>query len=159
MLTGSKRKGEEGKKYWRCSSFRGKRGTEIEGRMFTPEPMYRPSDKPHNIKRRKDPQERQMLCTDIRIPAGEPERAFIKAWNRLVDNKETYLPEWQKIVRGDDLLKAYRARELIGMVEQVGHIESIPYGLMLKTLDYIEIGIDAKPEVIFMAGTRVRINE
>ena len=40
-------------------------------------------------------------------------------------------------MRGKDLLKAYRTRELIGLVERVRHIESIPYGLMLKTLDHI----------------------
>jgi site-specific DNA recombinase len=100
-----------------------------------------------------------MLCTDIRIPAGEPERAFIKAWNRLVDNKETYLLEWQKIVRGDDLLKAYRTRELIGLVERVRHIESIPYGLMLKTLDHIEIGVDGSMMVVFLAGIMVQIDD
>jgi site-specific DNA recombinase len=159
MLLESKKIGEEGQKYWRCSTFKGKRGAEIEGRMFTPEPMYRPSNKPHNIKRRKDPEERHMLCTDIRIPAGEPERAFIKAWNRLVDNKETYLLEWQKIVRGDDLLKAYRTRELIGLVERVRHIESIPYGLMLKTLDHIEIGVDGSMMVVFLAGIMVQIDD
>lgn len=156
MLLGSKRKGEEEKKYWRCSSFRGKRGAEIEGLTFTPPPRYtKPvTDKysRYRAKHRKLPQERQMLCTDIRIPAGEPERAFIKAWNQLVDNKEIYLPEWQKIVKGEDLLKAYRARELIGLVEQVGYVDVLPYDLMLRTLDYIIVGIDGGVEIVFLKG-------
>ncbi len=159
MLKGSKRKGEEGKKYWRCSSFRGKRGAEIEGRMFTPLSRYtKPVTDRHSryrAKHRKLPQERPMLCTDIRIPAGEPELAFVKAWNRLVDEKEVYLQELEQIAKGEDLLKAYRARELTRLVEQVGHIDVLPYDLMLKTLDHILIGIDAKPEVTFMAGTRL----
>ena len=95
-----------------------------------------------------------MLWTDIRIQAGEPVFAFVKAWNRLVDEKEVYLQELEQIAKGEDLLKAYRARELTRLVEQVGHIDVLPYDLMLKTLDHILIGIDAKPEVT-LAGTRL----
>ena len=160
MLIGSNRKSEEGKKYWRCSSFIDKRGTEIKGRMFTPEPRY---TKPvtdrysrYRAKHRKLPQERQMLCTDIWIEEALPEQAFIKAWNRLVDNKETYLPEWERAINGEDLLRAYRARELLRLVKQVGHIDSLPYELMMKVLDCIEIGTDAKPEVIFLGGPGLR---
>lgn len=80
-----------------------------------------------------------MLCTDIRIQADEPELAFIKAWNRLVDEKEGYLPEWQQVICGEDLLSAYRTRELIVLVEQVGHIDAMPYWMMLKTLDHIAV--------------------
>lgn len=90
-----------------------------------------------------------MLCTDIRIPAGEPELAFIKAWNRLVDDKERYLLEEQQATNGNDLLKAYRTRELMRLVKRVGHIEAMPYDLMLKTLDHIEIGIDGELDVVF----------
>jgi len=149
MLVGSKKKGEEGTKYWRCSSFVGNRGTEIEGRTFTIIRPDRGSTKPYNIRRRKKPKERPMLCTDIWIPASEPELAFIKAWNRLVDDKERYLLEEQQATNGNDLLKAYRTRELMRLVEQVGHIDAMPYDLMLKTLDHIEIGIDGELDVVF----------
>jgi hypothetical protein len=159
MLLESKKIGEEGQKYWRCSSFRGKRGAEIEGCTFTPSPRYtKPVTDRHSryrAKHRKLPQERQMLCTDIRIPAGEPERAFIKAWNRLVDNKEIYLPEWQRAINGSDVLKAYRAGEMIRLIEETGHIEMMAYELMLKTLDYLEIGADYEVKVIFLDGTKV----
>lgn len=97
MLIGSKKKGEDGKKYWRCSSSRENQGTEIAGRMFSPLPRYsKPVTDKHSryrAKHRKLLQERPMLCTDIQVPAGEPELAFIRAWNRLVDEKEHYLPE------------------------------------------------------------------
>jgi hypothetical protein len=149
MLVGSKKKGEEGTKYWRCSSFVGNRGTEIEGRTFTIIRPDRGSTKPYNIRRRKKPEERPMLCTDIRISASEPELAFIRAWNRLVDKRERYLLEWQKAICGNELLKAYRTRELMRLVEQVGHIDAMPYDLMLKTLDHIEIGIDGELDVVF----------
>lgn len=159
MLLESKKIGEEGQKYWRCSSFRGKRGTEIEGRMFTPPPRYtKPVTDRHSryrAKHRKLPQERPMLCTDIWIEETLPEQAFIKAWNRLVDEKEVYLQEWEQIANGEDLLKAYRARELTRLVEQVGHIESLPYELVMKLLDNIEIDVDGSMMIVSLAGIMI----
>lgn len=155
VLIGSKKKGEEGTKYWRCSSFIGKQGTEIEGRTFTIIRPDRGSTKPHNIRRRKKPGERPMLCTDIRISANEPELAFIKAWNQLVDERARYLPEWQQAIYGNELLKAYRTRELMRLVEQVGHIDAMPYDLMLKTLDHIAISVDSRIMIVFLAGIMV----
>lgn len=82
VLSASKRVGEEGRKYWRCSSFRGGRGVEVAGRTFTPKPMALWSKQPdssharYRAKHRKLPAERQMLCTDVEIPAGVPEQAF-----------------------------------------------------------------------------------
>lgn len=105
------------------------------------------------VKRRKAPLPRQMLCTDIQIEAGKPEQAFIVAWNRLVDEQE-----WEQTIDCDDVLKCYRAKELIRLVEKTGHIDMLPYELMLKTLDYIEIGIDGKVDVIFLAGTRIEFD-
>ena len=93
-----------------------------------------------------------MLCTDILVPAGEPELAFIQAWNRLVDEKESYFLELRHTMDGRDLMHAYRARELIRQVQEVGHIDTIPYGLMLKTLDHFEISMDVSIVVIFLAG-------
>jgi len=52
------------------------------------------------------------------------------------------------------VLKAYRARGLIRLIEENGHISTLRYELMLKTLDHMEIGLDGKPEIIFLGGTR-----
>lgn len=155
ILIESNRVGEEGRKYWRCSSFKGKRGTEIAGRMYVPHPMYRPWNNPHNIKRRKKPQERQMLCTDIRIPAGEPEFAFIKAWNRLVYEHERYAREWDLNFNSSDILKDYRAGELIRLLDETWRIETVPYEVLVKTLDHIEIGVYGELDIIFLAGLRI----
>lgn len=35
------------------------------------------------------------------------------------------------------------------LVKQVGHIDAMPYDLMIKTLDHIEIGIDGELDVVF----------
>ena len=157
VLLESKRVGEEGRKYWRCKSFHGSNGKEITGRTFTPMPLHRSSQNPEVIRRRKDPEPRQMLCTDIQIGEGMPERAFIRAWNKLVDEYEVFAPVWKEAVEGDDVLKAYRAREMMSLVKDTGYINEMPYELILKTLSHIEIGHDNTIELVFLAGVNIKV--
>ncbi len=100
-----------------------------------------------------------MLCTDIQIPAGEPERAFIKARTNWLITKKSICRMAAGYQLGGDVLKAYRAGEMIRLIEETGHIEMMVYELMMKTLDHILIGMNLSMEVVFMTGTRVRINE
>ncbi|HNX29458.1 MAG TPA: hypothetical protein PKN87_08640 [Syntrophomonadaceae bacterium] len=74
--------------------------------------------------------------------------AFIQAWNHLVDGKVGYSPEWQR-AEGEDLMKDYRARELMDLSVKMGRIKRMPYELMLKTLDHFEIGIDGMASLFF----------
>ncbi|HEX3017159.1 MAG TPA: recombinase family protein [Caproicibacter sp.] len=119
----SKRLAEMGEYYWCCPKYR-------EGR-FTPNGP-------------------DTCCNDLRIPDALPEQMFIQAWNRLVDEYDRYLPELQQAANGSDLLKSYRAKELMRLVEQTGHIDSMPYELMLKTLSHIELVSISVIRVIFI---------
>ena len=83
-----------------------------------------------------------MLCTDIQIEEGVPDKAFIKAWNRLVDNYKEYLPALKEAIDGEDVLSEYRAKKMIKLIEEYGHIDEMLYELMLRTLSHIEIGHD-----------------
>lgn len=56
---------------------------------------------------------------------------------------------------GNDLLKAFRARDLTHLVESVGHLDVMPYTLMIRVLDHIEVGLDGSVIVIFLAGTQI----
>ncbi len=50
-------------------------------------------------------------------------------------------PKWQQIIENEDELQRYHARELMGLVKETGHIDAMPYELMLKTLDHIRLGL------------------
>ncbi len=92
----------------------------------------------------------------IRIAAGKIEDAFVSAWNKLADEKE-----WKQIIDSDgqgmDILLRYRAKELRRLTNDIGIIDTMPYELMLKTLNHIEVDTDAKVTVVFLAGTRVKM--
>jgi hypothetical protein len=156
MFLESKRVGEKGRKFRRCSSFNGERGTAVEGRTFTPKPMAKWSKDPdssharYQAKHCKPPEARQMLCTDIRIEEGEPEKVFIEAWNRLVDGKGKFIES------GGDLLELFRAKELHRLIKEIGIIDTAPYDIILKTLNHIEIECDGKIKVVFLARAIVQ---
>ena len=147
----SRRVGTEGETYWRCSSFHGNHGTELEGRTFTPEPMATWTKNPDRYKYcpRKPPVERSMLCTDIQVPVKAPEAAFIAAWNTLVREKAKIR------AGGDSALAKYRASELMGLLESTGEIHAFDYALSVRVLDCIEVWPGGKLTVSFLAGIRI----
>ena len=55
-------------------------------------------------------------------------------------------------------MKAYRIKEISRLVSETGQVASMPYKLMLKTLDHIKIEPDGAVEVIFLTGTKIMIN-
>lgn len=152
MILESKRVGESGRRYWRCSSFKGEHGLAIEGQLFTPKPHHRISTNPNVIRRHKDPLPRQMMCTDIEIDEQAPVQAFITAWNRLVEIMEE--DPRAKIGRGDncDLLQKYHGDRLMQLLYGIGRFDTMSYELMLKVLDHIEVGRNGRLRVIFLVG-------
>lgn len=164
MLLKSKRRGYEGRQYWRCSSFIGKNGTPIEGRTFTPPPMALWSKAPDShhakrrLKKRKLPEERQMLCTDIEIDAGLPERAFVKAWNLLVSHRVRYIASFKNLAAtAENPLIRYRANEFIRLLEMESGAKQFDYAFSLKVLDHFEVCDDGKLSVVFLMRTKFTI--
>ncbi|HEY9059242.1 MAG TPA: recombinase family protein [Pseudobacteroides sp.] len=162
MMLKSKRVGEEGRKFWRCSSFIGENGTVIDGRTFTPPPMALWTKNPdsrhakYRVKNRKLPQERPMLCTDIQIEAGLPEKVFVKACNQLISHRARYLASLNRIGnKTDDLLMKYRVKEMSHFIENGQRLVEFDYPLSLKLLDHIEVTLDGKLSVIFLTGIKI----
>jgi len=90
-----------------------------------------------------------------RLSRDDPTQAFITAWNHLVENKEQYEAEWVSAIGGEDLLKGYRANELIRLIREFGVIEDLSYELMIQILSHIEVGVDGQIRIIFLSGTEV----
>jgi len=164
MLLRSKLVDDTGRAYWRCSSFRGKRGLPIEGKTFTPSPMplRLKGAVPRCVmvrreKERKLPVPRQMLCTDIQIPAEEADKAFMRAWNFLVSHGLRYAASFREMAKdGKDELIRYRAREMGRLLDR-GRIREVDYSLMNQVLDHVEVTGVGRLAVIFLTGTRVTV--
>lgn len=112
----------------------------------------------YRAKKRKLPQDRAMLCTDIQIDEGLPEKAFIKAWNLLVSHRMKHIASFKNLAATtDNLLLKYRADEFVRLLETVGTIKKFDYDFSLKLLDHIEVFNDGRMIVVFLTETRVTI--
>ena len=99
-----------------------------------------------------------MLCTDIRVPAEDADKAFMRAWNFLVSHGMRYTASFREMARdGKDELFRYRAREIDRLLDEWGRIREFDYGLCNQVLDHIEVTADGKLAVIFLTGTRVTV--
>lgn len=130
----------------------------VDGRTFTPPSMALWSKYPdsryahYRAKHRKLPKEQQMLCTDIQIPVGVPEKALVRAWNRIVSQGLQ-----STAAESEDTLMQYRANEMVRLISEVGRIEAFDYELLLKVLDHIEVKPEGKLAMIFLEGTRITV--
>lgn len=160
-------KNEEHKEeaYWRCRSFLWNHGMPVEGRTFTPAPMKLWSKAPdsrdaryYREKKRKLPVPRQMLCTDIQVPAVEADKAFLRAWNFLVSHGLRYMVSFRETARdGKDVLVRYRAGEMARLLQEKGRLRELDYGLMNQVLGHIEVTMEGRLAIIFLTETRVTV--
>jgi DNA invertase Pin-like site-specific DNA recombinase len=87
-----------------------------------------------------------------RIPVEEVERLIVRSWNELVDRRRDLLRSTDKT---GDLLTNYRIKDLKRQVQVYKHIKVMPYALLIRVLDHVEIRADGKLTIIFLAGTRM----
>lgn len=69
------------------------------------------------------PKSRPILCTDVRIPIGLPQKAFVRASNLMVSKQMRYKATLRTSVdTADDILTRYRAEEMLTLIDEVGKI-------------------------------------
>ena len=67
------------------------------------------------------------------------------------------MKDWQNSIDTKNILEKYRVTELIRLIDEVEKIKKLTCGLILKTLDYIEIDSAGKVEVVFLEGIKVKL--
>lgn len=98
-----------------------------------------------------------MLCTDIRVPAEETDKAFIRAWNLIAGHGMRYVASFREMARdGKNELIRYRAKEMIRLLDR-GRIQEFDYSLMNQVLDHVEVTDVGRLAVIFLTGTKVTV--
>lgn len=93
-----------------------------------------------------------MYCTYIKIPIEDIDRAFISAWNHLVDNPEELL------ITHDDPLTAYRIKEHKQLLSQ-GKINKINAEIVRRVLDHIVVQDYGEIRVKFLSSVKVKIGD
>lgn len=82
-------------------------------------------------------------------------KAYLMAWNALVENRESFLEQWKRQMQGEDLLAGYRVEKFVEYTEDVKPLKEMDTDFMLKTLDHIKVFEDGTLLVIFLDGSEI----
>jgi len=92
-------------------------------------------------------------CNNRHVDDNVFEKTFIDAWNAVVENKEQFIDKWKVMAGGDDKLKAFKAKQLIGLMEPGVNEFSVEF--MLKVLNHITVFEEGKLSVELLEGTQI----
>lgn len=83
------------------------------------------------------------------------EKAYVMAWNSILENREYFIEKWKEQKQSENLLKGYRAERFIELVIGAEPIQKLETDFMLKTLDHIKVFEDGTLMVVFLDETEI----
>lgn len=82
-------------------------------------------------------------------------KAYLMAWNALVENRETFMERWKEQMQSENLLEVYRAEKFIEYTDGAELLKEMDTDFMLKKLDHIKVFEDGTLLVVFLDGTEI----
>lgn len=117
---------------------------------------YTPSTQ-RNVTRRNrgEVQSYYMGCSNRHVEEETLVKAYLMAWNALVENREAFMERWKEQMQSENLLEGYRAEKFIEYTDGVQPLTEMDADFMLKTLDYIKVFENGTLLVVFLDGTEI----
>ena len=103
------------------------------------------------------PVPRQYLCSDTRVEADYPYKAFVKAWNHLVSRKQRYLVTIYNSKSAEDILLRYNATVMYKLLSESDRLKEFDTRLFRKTVERIDVSPPDKLTFVFKAGVKVTV--
>lgn len=97
-------------------------------------------------------------CANCHVEEETLVKAYLMAWNELVENREIFLEQWKQQMQGD-LLAGYQAEKFVEYTKDAKPLKEMDTNFMLKTLDHIKIFEDGTRRVIFLNGTEIECKQ
>ena len=91
-------------------------------------------------------------CTEENVKESALQKAIVIAWNSIVENRDRYLPGWQRMATEGDALQRYRGRLMIAITED-GPLEAAVPELTRMMLEEIRVKSPTELTVSFLDGT------
>ena len=95
-----------------------------------------------------------MGCANRHVEESTLEKAFVMAWNWILENKEYFLRKWAEQEKSEYLLEAYRAKDFRKLVNNVV-IKEMDINFMLRILDCLKIFDNGRLLLVFLEGTEI----
>ena len=96
-----------------------------------------------------------MGCVNRHVEEETLIKAYLMAWNALVENREDFMEQWTEQLQSENLLEGYRAEKFIEYTDGAEPLTEMDTDFMLKTLDHIKVFEDGTLLVVFLDGTEI----
>lgn len=96
-----------------------------------------------------------MGCANRHVEEETLIKAYLMAWNALVENREDFMEQWTEQLQSENLLEGYRAEKFIEYTDGAENLTEMDTDFMLKTLDHIKVFEDGTLLVVFLDGTEI----
>ena len=94
-------------------------------------------------------------CANRHVEEETLIKAYLMAWNALVENRADFMEQWTEQLQSENLLEGYRAEKFIEYTDGAEPLKEMDTDFMLKTLDHIKVFEDGTLLVVFLDGTEI----
>ena len=94
-------------------------------------------------------------CGNRHVEESTLGKAFVMAWNGILENRDYFWKKWEKQKKSENLLEVYRAMDFQELAKSGQPLEKMETDFMLRVLDHIKVFEDGTLMVVFLDGTEI----
>ncbi len=94
-------------------------------------------------------------CGNRHVNESTLEKAFVMAWNTILENKEYFGKKWEAQKVRENQLEAFRGMDFPNVTKEDKPIQKMQTDFMLRVLDCIKVFEDGTLMVVFLDGTKI----
>jgi len=96
-------------------------------------------------------------CNSESLKEADLHRAFIMAWNVILENRTEFFPKWEEQSHSDNPLMAFRARQFIKATESTEPMRVLDCALVSKIFDHCTVEPLGIINFYFLDGTQLGV--
>lgn len=94
-------------------------------------------------------------CGNRHVDESTLEKAFVMAWNAILENKEYFWQKWEAQKESENQLETFRGMDFQNVTKEEKPIQKMETDYMLRVLDCIKVFEDGTLMVVFLDGTEI----
>jgi DNA invertase Pin-like site-specific DNA recombinase len=96
-------------------------------------------------------------CSNDSLWETDLHRAFVTAWNAVLEQRGEFLPNWESQAQSDDPLAAFRAKQFMRLTAKATPLKEIDMALVGKVLEHCEVHPLGIVNFYFLDGSQIGI--
>ena len=96
-------------------------------------------------------------CINDTLLEADLHKAFMMAWNAILENREEFLENWRTQLADPNPLVAFRAKQFMRLTEKTKPMKTLDVSIVSKTLDHCDIKPLGVIDFYFLDGSHIRL--